>query len=49
MEEKAERPNEKAARLPRQSGTVKYVALGYASATRRGIPDRRSATTLTMC
>ena len=49
MEDKEGNSNDKAARLPSKNGTVRYVALGYVSATRRGIPDRRSATTLTMC
>jgi hypothetical protein len=49
MEEKAVKPTKIAARLPTKSGTVQYVALGYVSATRRDIPDRRNTTTLTMC
>ena len=49
MEEKAVKPSEIAARLPRKSGTVRYAALGYVSATRRDIHDQRNTTTLTMC
>ena len=49
MEEKAEKPSEKKPRLARKSGTVRSAALGYGSATRRGIPDQRNTTTLTMC
>jgi hypothetical protein len=49
MEEKAVKPSEIAARLPRKSGTVRYAALGYVSATRRDIHDQRSTTTLTTC
>ena len=49
MEEKAEKPTEKKKpRLARKSGTVRSAALGYGSATRRGIPDQRSTMTPTM-
>ena len=46
MEEKADKPNETTPRLAGRNGTVRSAALLYGSATRRGIPDRRSTTTL---
>ena len=50
MEEKAVKPDENSSQAAeKKSGTVRYAALGYVSATRRDIHDQRSTTTLTMC
>ena len=49
MEEKAVKSGENSSQAAEKSGTVRYAALGYVSATRRDIHDQRNTTTLTMC